>query len=64
MGKSYKGNEIIEVLMRRDGMTRHEATRELQMAQRLVLEGGEDPEEVLREQFGLELDYIFDLLCI
>lgn len=48
--------------MRRDGMTRHEATRELLEAQRLVLEDGEDPEEVLREQFGLELDYIFDLL--
>ena len=27
-----------------------------------VLNDGEDPEEVLYEEFGLEPDYVFDLL--
>ena len=62
MSKSYKGNEIIEVLMRRDGMTRHEATAELLQGRKMVFEYGESPEDVLADFFGLELDYIFDLL--
>lgn len=62
MGKAYKGNEIIEVLMRRDGMTRHEATAELWQARKMVYEEGESPEDVLSDFFGLEMDYIFDLL--
>lgn len=62
MSKSYKGNKIIEVLMRRDGMTRHEATQELLQCRKMVLEQGENPEDVLADFFGLELDYIFDLL--
>ena len=62
MGNSYKGNQIIAVLMKRDNMTRHEATAELLHGRKMVLEHGESPEDVLADFFGLEMDYIFDLL--
>ena len=51
-----------EVLVRRDGMTSDEANEEIAFARNLVLEEGEDPEDVLLDMFGLEPDYIFDLL--
>lgn len=52
---------IIDILMRRDNMDRAEAEDRLRMAREQVAEG-EDPEDVLREEFGLEPDYIFELL--
>ena len=51
-----------EVLVRRDGMTSDEANEEIEFARNLGLEEGEDPEDVLLDMFGLEPDYIFDLL--
>ena len=50
-----------QVIMRRDDMSSEEAD-ELIAEARESIEGGEDPEEVLAEFFGLEPDYIFDLL--
>ena len=55
-------NQIIEVLMERDGMTRREAEQELRRVQEQFDPAVDDPEEVLAEEFGLEPDYIFDLL--
>ena len=52
---------ILAVLMRRDGMSRSEAQELIDEARELVADG-EDPEEILRVDFGLEPDYIFDLL--
>lgn len=52
---------ILAVLMKRDGMTRDEAQELIDEARELVAEG-ENPEEILRVDFGLEPDYIFDLL--
>lgn len=52
---------ILAVLMRRDGMSRSEAQEMIDEARELVAEG-ENPEEILRVDFGLEPDYIFDLL--
>jgi len=49
------------VLIRRDGMTPHEADIAIEEAKSRVREG-DDPEEILAEEFGLEPDYIFDLL--
>ena len=54
-------NEIVRILMRRDGMERDDAEDLLQDA-RAVVEEGEDPEDVLADWFGLEPDYVFDLL--
>ena len=48
-------------MMRRDGMSKEDAEDMIADGRRQV-EEGEDPEEVLLNDFGLEPDYIFDLL--
>lgn len=50
-----------QVLMRRDEMSSVEADEAIRDAAQRLAEG-EDPEEVLMEEFGLEPDYVFDLL--
>jgi len=50
-----------EVLMRRDEMSSEEANELIEEAKELVIDG-EDPEEVLLDMFGLEPDFIFDIL--
>ena len=52
---------IKSVLMRRDGLTPDEADDMIEEARQLVAEG-ENPERILRVEFGLEPDYVFDLL--
>ena len=59
--------EVERVLMRRDGYSREEAADALAEARDEVNEWaatgeGRDPEEILYEDFGLEPDYIFDLM--
>ncbi len=54
-------NRLVRILMRRDGMERDDAEDLLQDA-RAAVEDGEDPEDVLADWFGLEPDYVFDLL--
>jgi hypothetical protein len=50
-----------QVIMRRDDMSSEEADELIREAHEAI-DDGEDPEEVLAEFFGLEPDYIFDLL--
>ena len=50
-----------QVLMRRDKLSSDEADAAIAEAKELVA-AGEDPEEVLYDEFGLEPDYVFDLL--
>jgi hypothetical protein len=52
---------IEATLMKRDGCTREEAREALREARERVLEG-ENPEDVLYEDFGLEPDYIWELI--
>ncbi len=54
--------ELHRVLMRRDGMTAEDVDEWIRSARQAVLEDGEDPEEILHDEFGLEPDYVFDLL--
>ena len=57
-------NEIIEILMRRDGVSYEEA-KEMYLNCKAELEDAImgtsilDPEEVLMSELGLEIDYIF-----
>ena len=51
-----------QVLMERDELTSKEADELIAEARRMILEDGENPEEILYEEFGLEPEYIFDLL--
>ncbi len=50
-----------QVLIRRDEMTSVEADKAIRDAAQRV-EEGENPEEVLMDEFGLEADYVFGLL--
>lgn len=50
-----------QVLMRRDKLSSDEADEAIEYAKELVAEGF-NPEEVLYDEFGLEPDYVFDLL--
>jgi hypothetical protein len=52
---------IKEVLIRRDNYSERDADLAIGEARKLVEEGA-DPEEILFELFGLEPDYIYDLL--
>lgn len=54
-------NELMKILVERDDLTWSEAEELVEEARQRVRDG-EDPEEILREDFGLEPDYIFELL--
>jgi hypothetical protein len=53
--------EVIKILMRRDGLNREEAEQLLDEC-RAMVDDGEDPEEVLHHELGLEPDYVFALI--
>lgn len=60
-------NEIIKILMERDGMTYEEAKEAYEETREELMDAIEgtsmlDPEEVLLGELGLELDYIFDFI--
>lgn len=54
-------NELKQILMERDGLSSIEAEDILDDLGDLVL-SGENPEELLFDELGLEPDYLFDLL--
>ena len=51
-----------QVLMERDGMTGIDADLEIKDIKYRVMKGGENPEVILRDEYRLEPDYIWDLL--
>ena len=56
---------IKEILMRRDGMTAQEADEEIEEAKKDFherLENGEMPFDICADWFGLEPDYIDELI--
>ena len=62
MNTKIRLTELHRVLMRREEMTAEDVDEWIRAAQQAVLEDGEDPEDTLQDEFGLEPDYIFDLL--
>lgn len=52
---------LLQVLMRRDDLSRAEALEAIGAARKRIFEDGDDPQDVLEEEFGLEPDYIMDL---
>lgn len=50
-----------QVVMQRDGLSADEIDELIDEAKVAIVDGA-DPEEILAEYFGLEPDYIFDLL--
>jgi len=55
--------ELKRVLMERDDMSSKEADIAINEARERVF-NGEDPDVVLMDEFGLEPDYVFDLIDI
>ena len=51
-----------QVLMERDGMTGIDADLEIKDLKYRVIQGGENPEVILYDEYRLEPDYIWDLL--
>lgn len=59
-------NKMVEVMMRRDGLTESEAKREYELLREDVLQAAEDgmfdeAEDIMLSS-GFELDYLVDLL--
>ena len=58
-----KPNKVVEILMRRDGMTREEAEEKVQEVREMILEASVcEAEDIIMYELGLEMDYIFDLI--
>lgn len=57
----YSFNGVVELLMRRDGIDRDEAEETLRELSERVLDG-EDPEELMHYELGLEPDYIWAII--
>lgn len=60
-------NKVVEVLMKRDGMTKQEAQNHLAYVRQLVEDAVADgdfdlAEQLVASELGLEMDYIFDIL--
>ena len=58
-------SEVVEILMKRDGLSRHEAQEQFNEVRDMIQECNFDPfetEDILIEELGLEMDYIFEFL--
>lgn len=60
-------NKIIKILMDRDGLTYEEAKEMYDNTKAELMDAIDgtsclSPEEVLLEELGLEMDYVFDLI--
>lgn len=58
-------NKVVEVLMRRDGMSEEDAADLLKQTREEINEVVDDyeaVEDIIASNLGLEMDYIFDIL--
>lgn len=55
-------NRVVGILMERDDMTEEEATELLDEVREMILENSDSAEDVVLEELGLEMDYIFDII--
>lgn len=56
---------IVQILMERDGLSKEEAKERVEEVREMFCECGYDPmecENIMQEELGLEMDYVFDLL--
>ena len=54
-------SELKRILIKRDGLSDQEASKLISDAKLRVLEG-ENPEEIREYDFGVEPDYVFDIM--
>jgi predicted RNase H-like HicB family nuclease len=58
-------DSLINVLMERDGLSKEEAEQQIEEAREILferLDEGEMPFDICEEFFGLEPDYLMDLI--
>ena len=58
-------NRVVEILMRRDNLSPEEALNQIQTVRQMMENCGYNPEEcedIMRDEIGLEMDYIDDVL--
>ena len=58
-------SEVVEILMKRDGLSCREAQDRFNEVREMIQECNFDPfetEDILIEELGLEMDYIFEFL--
>lgn len=63
--KITENNPVVKILMKRDSISLEEAIEQVESCAEGILEAiesGEDPEEVILNELGLEPDYIFDII--
>ena len=58
-----KDNEVVRILMERDGLTRAEAEERLDEVREMISDADVwEVEDIIADELGLEMDYIFDIL--
>ena len=58
-----KNNRVVDILMKRDGLSREEARERVEEVCEMLSDA--DPweaEDILADELGLEMDYIFDIM--
>lgn len=56
-------NKVVKILMERDGMTKQEAQETVDNVRELLSEAEPwEADDILMDELGLEMDYIFDIL--
>ena len=55
-------NPVVEILMRRDELTEQEAEESIAEVREHMIENPDDAAEILMDELGLEMDYLFDIL--
>ena len=56
-------NEVVRILMERDGMSKAEAQERFEEVSEMLAEADPwDVEDILADELGLEMDYLFDFI--
>ena len=55
-------NTVVKILMKRDGMTKEDAVALVEETSEEIMMNPDEAEEIMMNNLGLEMDYIFDIL--
>lgn len=56
-------NKVVRILMERDGLSKKEAEERLEEVREMIADADPwDAEDIIADELGLELDYIFDII--
>jgi len=55
-------NNIVKILMQRDGLSEQEANELLDETREMIMEDANNAEDIILSHLGLETDYIFDII--